>query len=97
MIKIIDAQGSGKTKKLMNIAKENNAIFVCANPKAMEQKAHAYGIIGLNFISYHDLIKEYYHKSLEEQNFVIDEIECFIEQTCAPSNWNFIGYTDTID
>ena len=44
MIRVIDGRGSGKTSKLMEIAKENNAMFVCSNPQAMEVKARAYGI-----------------------------------------------------
>jgi len=39
MIRIIDEQGSGKTSRLMLVAKEQDAIFVCSNPKAMEYKA----------------------------------------------------------
>jgi len=36
----------------MLLAKEHDADFVCSNPRAMEQKAKAYGINGINFISY---------------------------------------------
>ena len=52
MYRIIDKKASGKTRKLMEIAKENKAIFVCSNPRAMEAKAHAYGIVGIDFIDY---------------------------------------------
>lgn len=74
MIRVIDGRCSGKTSKLMEIAKENNAMFVCSNPQAMEVKAHAYGISNIKFISYHDFVTSY-----EEGNFVIDEIELFIQ------------------
>ena len=53
MYRIIDGRGSGKTSRLMLIAKENNATFVCSNPRAMEAKAHAYGIVGINFLDYY--------------------------------------------
>ena len=39
MIRIIDERGSGKTSRLMLLAKENNATFVCSNPSAMKVKA----------------------------------------------------------
>ena len=41
MYRIIDNRGSGKTGRLMLLAKENDAIIACANPHAMEQKALA--------------------------------------------------------
>ena len=50
MYRIIDDRGTGKTSRLMLIAKENNAVFVCANVNAMEYKAKAYGIEGIKFI-----------------------------------------------
>ena len=56
MYRIIDGRGSGKTSRLLLLAKENNATVICANPKAMETKAHAYGLVGINFISYRDAI-----------------------------------------
>lgn len=74
MIRIIDERGSGKTSRLMLLAKENNATFVCSNPNAMKVKAQAYGLTDINFISYHDFVTSY-----EEGNFVIDEIELFIQ------------------
>lgn len=70
MIRVIDEQGSGKTSRLMLIAKENNATFVCSNPQAMEVKARAYGIPNIKFISYHDFVTSY-----EPGNVVIDEAE----------------------
>ena len=39
MYRIIDKRSSGKTSRLMLLAKENNGIIVCRNPKAMEEKA----------------------------------------------------------
>ena len=56
MYRIIDGRGSGKTSRLMLLAKENNAALVCSNPRAMEAKAHAYGIVGIDFMSYEDAI-----------------------------------------
>ena len=90
MIRIIDKRSSGKTSKLMHIAKENNATFVCANPLAMEVKAKAYGLSNIKFISYHDFVTSY-----EEGNYVIDEIELFIQSIMGDNK--LIGYSLTID
>jgi hypothetical protein len=35
MYRFIDQRSTGKTSRLMLIAKENNALFVCAHPEAM--------------------------------------------------------------
>lgn len=52
MYRIIDGRGTGKTSRLMLLAKENNGIIVCANPAIMREKAFVYGITGIDFISY---------------------------------------------
>ena len=44
---IIGANCSGKTRKMLEAAKENNAIVVCKNSYAMANKANSYGIYGL--------------------------------------------------
>ena len=60
MYRIIDSRGSGKTSRLMLLAKETGAIIACSNPSAMRQKAYAYGITGIEFISYKDLFTDNY-------------------------------------
>lgn len=91
MIRIIDEQGTGKTSKLMAIAKENDAIFVCSNPKAMEYKAKAYGITGLRFMSYGDFLLE---PSLShEGNYVIDELEHFVIEATHGPNSTLVAYS----
>jgi hypothetical protein len=87
MYRIISGRSSGKTHQLMEFAKENNASIACSNPKAMAQKAYAYGIIGVNFISYSDLFTTSY-----EGNVVIDELETFVHNYIDA---NIIGYTLT--
>lgn len=76
MRKIVGPRGSGKTKELMKLAKEENAVFVCYNPYHMKEKAERYGIIGLTFISYSDFLRE----PIGEK-FVIDELEMLISTT----------------
>ena len=74
MWRIIDSRGSGKTSRLMLLAKETNSVIACMNPSAMRQKAYAYGITGIDFISYSDLFSGEY----EETNVMIDEMETFV-------------------
>ena len=68
---IIGGNSTGKTRKLLEIAKESGAIVVCENPNAMMSKAHAYGIVGLHIIGY-----EQYMSCVSESGnlFVVDEI-----------------------
>ena len=75
MYRIIDSRGSGKTSRLMLLAKETNSIIACMNPYAMREKAHAYGITGLTFISYEELLTQ----SWTDYNIMIDEIELFVK------------------
>ena len=86
MIRIIDDRGTGKTSRLMLIAKEQNATFVCANPQAMEYKAKAYGIEGIEFMSYEKFSTVLNHPD----NYVIDELENFVKSAFGN---NFTSYT----
>jgi hypothetical protein len=76
MYRVIDERGSGKTYKLMEYAKNNKAIFVCKHPRAMEEKSHAYGFTGIEFIDYYAFL-DHYGKDIGS-NYVIDELEMFI-------------------
>lgn len=93
MVRIIDGRGTGKTSRLMLLAKANDAIFVCSNPKAMEQKAHAYGITGITFMSYTDFILTAHGR--RDCKFVIDELEYFalVAGRVVGSGNECIGYT----
>ena len=91
MYRIIDNKASGKTRRLMEIAKENKAIFVCSNPRAMETKAHAYGIVGIEFIDYFTFLDD---KGKEPANYVVDEIEMLLHYMFG-MNRNLTGYTLT--
>ena len=94
MYRIIEGRGTGKTSRLMLLAKENNATFVCENPRAMEYKAQKYGINGIHFISYGDFFNHY--KEYKDQEYVIDEIEIFIQQALFYHN-KLIGYTLSVE
>lgn len=77
MYRIIDGRGSGKTSRLMLLAKENNGILVCSNPGAMRSKSHAYGLVGFDIASYYDL----WNGELKGKNkpIYIDELEKFVK------------------
>lgn len=87
MYRIIDTRGSGKTSRLMFLAKENNVAIACSNPMAMKQKAYAYGIMGIDFISYDDLLENGWNDDI-----FIDELEVFV-QYCIQRTTTLKGYT----
>ena len=98
MYRIIDDRGTGKTGRLMLIAKETGASFVCANPRAMEQKAHAYGIDGINFVSFYDFVNpnNWRGKDTKEKTpVVIDEVESLIRDLNPTTS--VIGYSVSKD
>lgn len=92
MIRIIDSRNTGKTSQLMLLAKENNADFVCSNPRAMEYKAKQYGIDGIHFISYGEFAN--IPSMSREGSFVIDELEGFIQTIYFFNDkTNLVAYT----
>lgn len=86
MYRIIDKRGTGKTSRLMLLAKEKGAIIACSNPNAMKIKAEGYGIIGLNFISYYDYVNGNYPKG---SKVFVDELDCFVKSL----GHNLSGYS----
>ena len=90
MYQIIDGRGTGKTSRLMLIAKETGATIVCRHPRAMQQKAYAYGITGVDFISYQDVFLQ----DLNKKKVLFDEIELFV-QYCT--NGKLIGYSLSLE
>ena len=87
MYRIIDSRSSGKTSRLMLLAKETNSAIACYNPSAMREKAYAYGITGINFIPYSDLFNGYY-----DGNVLVDELEIFVKHFVDA---NITGYSLT--
>lgn len=74
MYRIIDKRGAGKTSRLMLLAKEAQGIIVCSNPLKLREKAHCYGITGLDFISYEDYLSYEFEKPI-----FIDELDRFLK------------------
>lgn len=55
MFIISGGRGTGKTKALLEKVKEEKSIIACADPIKMLERAHRYGITGLEVISYDEL------------------------------------------
>ena len=55
MIIISGGRGIGKTKMLLEQAADAGGVVVCSDPASMRDRAHKYGITGLEIISYQDL------------------------------------------
>jgi hypothetical protein len=92
MYRIIDNRSTGKTGRLMLLAKENNALFVCGDPHCMEQKAKAYGIEGIQFISYYDYLDtNKWRGGIQHRPVIIDELETMINH--QNPYLNVIGYS----
>ena len=93
MYRIIDNRSSGKTGRLMLLAKEQGASIICSNPRAMEQKARAYGITGIDFIGYTEFLNHKQGSTID--NYFIDELETFVAyvQNNSGVRGNFNGYT----
>ena len=94
MKRILDLRGSGKTKRLMLLAKENDYIFVCFSPYLMQDKAYRYGITGIQFVSYSDFLNKHF-----DSPYVIDELEPFLRYTLSEKGYNtkMAGYTLSVD
>ena len=88
MFIISGGKGTGKTRALLEKASAENGIVVCKDPDAMRERAHRYGIVGLEIISYGECNFEVHRKP-----FYIHDINQFITYTVG----NVKGYTLNID
>jgi hypothetical protein len=85
MYRIIDGRGTGKTSRLLLLAKESNGFVVCSDPQAMREKAYCYGLTGIDFISYSEF--EFTHRF--NKPVFIDEIDMLLQH----KNKEIQGYT----
>ena len=74
MVKIIGPAGSGKTRKIMELCEQQNAVFVCKSPEAMFVKAKAYGY-NIHIISYIDFLQ---NSTYNDNNAYLDDIDEFL-------------------
>lgn len=88
MYRIIDNRSSGKTSRLMLLAKETSSVIACSNPSAMRQKAYAYGITGVEFIPYSYL----FEGKVPTDGVLIDEMEQFVKEFLDA---DLVGYSLT--
>ena len=54
MFIISGGKGIGKTRTLLERASAENAIIICEDPIVMRERAHKYGIVGLELVSYEE-------------------------------------------
>lgn len=71
---IIGANSSGKTRKMLEEAKNSGATVVCKYPLHMQSKADSYGIYGLKFISYEEM-----NEDISDNKIAIDELSEFFK------------------
>ena len=105
MIQIIDGRATGKTSRLLLLAKETGCTIACRNPEDLRQKAYQYGITGIAIISYRDLLKRGYgqfepqellkggYGQFDSQEILIDELEMFASYVVSEFHRKLAGYT----
>ena len=97
MIKILGNRFTGKTARLLSLAKEKNAIIVCKNIEHMRDRAYNYGLTGIMLISYVDYINYLSNKAIDfnidNRPIYIDDISEFMKEL----DKNISGYTEAID
>ena len=72
---IIGESSTKKTYRMLVEAQKSGATVVCKSPLHMQSKANAYGLYGLEFMSYEEL----YNGSVYAEKIAIDEIGDFIK------------------
>ena len=86
MFIISGGKGTGKTRALLERAKAENGVVVCKDPDAMRSRAHKYGIVGLDIVSYGEV-------HLTSKPVYIHDINKFIEYNMPEAT----GYTLNLD
>lgn len=91
MFIISGGKGTGKTKALIERANAEDGIIVCEDTIAMRERAYAYGITGLNLISYDD----FYDCKIDryDKPIYIHDINRFIKYQYSEIK----GYTLSLD
>lgn len=88
---IMRGQGTGKTKELLLFAKENDAVVLTRNPYALREKAHAYGILGLDIYDYTTFDTN--PSVLNGRKVVFHKLDETLTDFCKYYNCNFSGAT----
>lgn len=96
MIKVIDKKATGKTGRLLLLAKEQNGVVICGNPDKIRAKAHNYGIVGVDIISYEeyiDFLDGCGNDILVNRPIFVDELDSLLRQL----DINIKGYSISED
>ena len=72
---IIGGNSTGKTRKMLEEARNSGAVVVCKHPLHMQSKANSYGLYGLKFIGYEEMNMGI----LEEGKIAVDELGEFFK------------------
>ena len=80
MYRVVDKRGSGKTSRLILLAKENDGIVASHCPKYIIEKANYFGIQGIKVCSYQELLDKDYDTTLP---VFIDDLELFAKFSVA--------------
>lgn len=95
MIKIIGPRGTGKTTKLFELARKNNAMILTSNSRAMREKARSRGYEDVEIIGYGDLDNDDYSLN---KNVLVDNADDVLNYLMNKFySIKVIGYTATID
>ena len=87
--------GTGKTRKLLVYAKKENAIVICQNAAAMQRKALAYEILGLEIYDYNYAANLFMMGlGFGKKKIVVDEISDFVSILLQA---DCIGFSQTED
>lgn len=92
IFRIIDGRGTGKTSRLLLLAKEHGYTVACMNPTLMREKAERYGFVGLQIISYKDV--QDYPRGAFPNGILVDELEPFVR---AILKHDIAGYTMSVE
>lgn len=87
---IIGENSTGKTRRMLEVAKESGAIVICKHPLHMQSKANSYGIYGIKFIGYEEVNTH----PLYSKKIAIDELNEFFRH-CYGAELD--SFTMTID
>lgn len=93
MNRIIDKRGTGKTTRLLALAKQTGAVIVCNKPEYIQGLAKIYDmdISDIDIISYHQYNSRYYNYN--NRKILIDEIDGFLQTLSGEC----IGYSISIE
>lgn len=95
MIKVIGPRGTGKTTKLFELARKNNAMILTSNSRAMREKARSREYEDIEIIGQGDLDNDNYSLNKDVLVDNADDVLNYLMNKFY--SIKVIGYTATID